>query len=70
MIALTRIALPKSRIRLSAGRNKLSHEAQTLCFLAGANSVFLGEKLLTTENNCMEDDFQLFNALGLILHKN
>lgn len=70
MIALTRIALPKSRIRLSAGRNKLSHEAQTLCFLAGANSVFLGKKLLTTENNCMEDDFQLFNALGLNLHKN
>lgn len=70
MIALTRIALPKSRIRLSAGRNKLSHEVQTLCFLAGANSIFLGEKLLTTENNCIEDDLLLFETLGIKLFKN
>ncbi len=64
-IATTRIVLPKSIIRLAAGRSELSLEAQTLCFLSGANSIFVGDKLLTTpNNNILEDDF-LFNVLGI-----
>ena len=50
MIATARILMPASRVRLSAGRMALSREAQVLCFLAGANSIFYGEKLLTTGN--------------------
>ena len=50
MIATARIIMPKSMVRLSAGRLELSDEAQALCFLAGANSIFMGEKLLTTPN--------------------
>lgn len=65
MIATTRIALPRSKVRLAAGRKQLSREAQALCFFAGANSIFLGEKLLTADNPSVEEDFQLLGALGL-----
>jgi len=66
-IATARIVLPRSRVRLSAGRLSLSEEAQTLCFLAGANSVFLGERLLTTPNPGQDADCRLFERLGLEL---
>src|SRR5205823_1431931 len=56
MCATARILMPKARVRLSAGRRSLSDEAQILCFLAGANSIFYGEKLLTTSNNDAQDD--------------
>ena len=57
--------MPKSYVRLSAGREKMSDELQALCFLAGANSVFYGEKLLTANNSTPEKDDQLFQRLGL-----
>lgn len=66
-IATARILMPTSMVRLSAGRLSLSDEAQALCFLAGANSVFIGEKLLTTPNPLAEDDWRLFERLGLRL---
>ena len=59
MIATARIILPKSRIRLSAGRKNLSKETQILCMISGANSIFYGETLLTTKNNNMEEDKKL-----------
>lgn len=65
MIATARIALPKTKIRLSAGRSSLSKEAQALCFYAGANSIFYGEHLLTTPNPGADEDMQLLNTLGL-----
>lgn len=65
MVAITRIALPKSKVRLSAGRSKLSKEAQALCFFAGANSIFFGDKLLTVENRAEEEDAALLRELGL-----
>ena len=65
IIALARIMMPKSYVRLSAGREKMSDELQALCFLAGANSVFYGEKLLTANNSTPEKDDQLFHRLGL-----
>lgn len=65
MIAITRILMPKSRVRLSAGRHKLSKEAQALCLMAGANSIFYGEKLLTTANNDAAEDLSLLQSLGL-----
>lgn len=65
MIALARIAVPKSRVRLSAGRTGLSDEAQTLCFFAGANSIFYGDKLLTAENPQSSKDQALLQKLGL-----
>ncbi len=65
MIATARIIMPKSRVRLSAGRTEMSATEQALCFLAGANSIFAGEKLLTTPNPSVEDDRALFKALGL-----
>jgi len=65
MCAAARIAMPNARVRLSAGRARLSREAQTLCFLAGANSIFYGEKLLTTANNDADNDRALIAALGL-----
>ena len=55
------------RVRLSAGRNQLSRESQVLCFLAGANSIFFGEKLLTTANVSQDEDTELFAAMGLPL---
>ncbi len=65
MIAAARILMPKSRIRLAAGRERLSTEAQALCFIAGANSIFLGDKLLTTPNAPVSQDQQLFELLGI-----
>ena len=62
MIAVPRIVMPKSRVRLSAGRSEMSAEAQALCFMAGANSIFYGEKLLTTANNDAADDRALIDA--------
>ena len=67
MIATARILMPKSMVRLSAGRLALSDEAHALCFLAGANSVFLGEKLLTTPNPEGDADHRLFEKLGVKL---
>jgi biotin synthase len=65
MCATARILMPQARIRLSAGRTRLSREAQALCFLAGVNSIFYGEKLLTTGNPGMESDRQLLSDLGI-----
>ena len=65
MIATARILIPKARVRLSAGRDSLSREAQMLCFLAGANSVFYGEKLLTTGNPDVDADRALLRDAGL-----
>ena len=67
MIATARILMPTSMVRLSAGRLSLSDEAQALCFLAGANSIFMGEKLLTTPNPDTSADRQLLDKLGLRL---
>ncbi len=64
-IAVARLLMPRSHVRLSAGRQAMSDEMQALCFLAGANSIFYGEKLLTTGNPDMERDRQLFARLGL-----
>jgi biotin synthase len=64
-IAVARIMLPASRVRLSAGRTEMSDETQALCFLAGANSIFYGERLLTTENPMADTDRRLFERLGL-----
>ena len=65
LIATTRIAFPQARVRLSAGRTQTSRELQVLCFLAGANSIFFGEKLLTTPNPDASEDAALFRAMGL-----
>jgi biotin synthase len=65
LIATTRIAFPKARVRLSAGRDRMSPELQALCFLAGANSLFYGDRLLTAANPSTADDAELFAALGL-----
>ncbi len=64
-IAVARILMPRSQVRLSAGREHMSDEMQALCFLAGANSIFYGEKLLTTPNPAAGRDRQLFARLGL-----
>jgi biotin synthase len=64
-IAVARILMPKSRVRLSAGRKDMSDEMQALCFLAGANSLFYGDKLLTTDNPMTNHDQQLFDRLGV-----
>ncbi len=65
MIATARIIMPKAMVRLSAGRVRMSHEEQALCFLAGANSIFAGDKLLTTPNPEVNDDKVMFELLGL-----
>lgn len=65
MIATARILMPESIVRLSAGRSSLSDEAQALCFLAGANSVFFGEKLLTTGNPDVDADRELMSEIGV-----
>jgi biotin synthase len=65
MVAAARIMMPLSRVRLSAGRRELSREAQILCFLAGANSIFYGDKLLTAANNDAGDDLALIEQAGL-----
>ena len=67
LIATARILMPRSYVRLSAGRLSLSEEAQALCFLAGANSVFLGDRLLTTPNPTADVDRALFDKLGIRL---
>lgn len=64
-IAVARILMPKSFVRLSAGREEMSYEMQALCFLSGANSIFYGEKLLTTANPGTNEDMALFERLGL-----
>ncbi len=64
-IAVARVLMPRSHVRLSAGREEMSDELQALCFMAGANSIFYGEKLLTTGNPDVERDQKLFDRLGL-----
>lgn len=66
MIASARITMPKAMVRLSAGRVRFNIPEQALCFLAGANSIFTGDKLLTTPNNDFDADQQMFKLLGLI----
>ena len=65
IIAITRIAIPKAKVRLSAGRTKMSRETQALCYFAGANSIFYGDKLLTTANPRANEDMALLRELGL-----
>ena len=65
LIAATRIALPKARVRLAAGRTRISREGQALCFFAGANSIFYGNKLLTAKNPAADVDVALLRELGL-----
>ena len=64
-IAVARITMPKARVRLSAGRRQMGEAVQAMCFLAGANSIFYGDKLLTTGNPDAEDDRALLAKLGL-----
>jgi biotin synthase len=65
MVAVTRIVMPAAAVRLSAGRLTMSAEGQAMCFLAGANSIFAGDKLLTTPNPAFNEDMELFATLGL-----
>jgi biotin synthase len=65
-IAVARIVMPRSMVRLSAGREQMSDEAQALCFLAGANSIFVGERLLTTRNPGPDADDALLGRLGIV----
>jgi biotin synthase len=69
LIATTRLALPKARVRLSAGRTRLTREGQALCFFAGANSIFYGDKLLTAANPGVDADHALLHELGLGITK-
>ncbi|CAM1373663.1 biotin synthase BioB [Tenacibaculum xiamenense] len=69
MVATTRIVLPNTQVRLSAGRTQMSKEGQALCFFAGANSIFAGNKLLTTPNPAVDEDMKMFENLGLIPQK-
>jgi len=65
LIAVTRLAIPKARVRLAAGRTRLTREGQALCFFAGANSIFYGDKLLTAANPAADADVALLRELGL-----
>jgi biotin synthase len=65
MIATTRMVMPGSVVRLSAGRVQMNKETQAFCFMAGANSIFMGEKLLTTPNPDADEDKKIFEVLGL-----
>ncbi|MGB0880573.1 MAG: biotin synthase BioB [Polaribacter sp.] len=65
MVATTRIVLPETQVRLSAGRTQMSREGQAMCFFAGANSIFAGDKLLTTPNPDVHEDMKMFELLGL-----
>ncbi len=65
MVATTRIVMPETQVRLSAGRTQMSREGQAMCFFAGANSIFAGDKLLTTPNPDVSEDMEMFKALGL-----
>ncbi|NJB36846.1 biotin synthase BioB [Croceivirga sp. JEA036] len=69
MVATTRIVMPKTQVRLSAGRTSMSREGQAMCFFAGANSIFAGDKLLTTPNPDVNEDMEMFKTLGLIPQK-
>ena len=70
MIATARILMPKSKVRLSAGRENLTKEAQILCFQCGANSIFYGDELLTTSNPACETDRKLLSEVGVSFNKN
>ncbi|RZS99575.1 biotin synthase BioB [Aquimarina brevivitae] len=65
MVATTRIVMPQTQVRLSAGRTEMSREGQAMCFFAGANSIFAGDKLLTTPNPDVNEDMEMFKMLGL-----
>lgn len=65
MVATTRIVMPETQVRLSAGRTSMSREGQAMCFFAGANSIFAGDKLLTTPNPDVNEDMKMFEMLGL-----
>jgi biotin synthase-like enzyme len=65
LVSVTRIALPKARVRLAAGRTRISRESQALCFFAGINSIFYGDKLLTAKNPAADVDVGLLRELGL-----
>lgn len=65
MVATARIVMPETQVRLSAGRTNMSREGQAMCFFAGANSIFAGDKLLTTPNPDVNEDMKMFEALGL-----
>ena len=69
MVATTRIVMPETQVRLSAGRMNMSREGQAMCFFAGANSIFAGDKLLTTPNPDVNEDMKMFEMLGLIPQK-
>jgi len=69
MVATARIVLPDSQVRLSAGRTQMSREGQAMCFFAGANSIFAGDKLLTTPNPDINEDMKMFEELGLNTQK-
>ncbi|MBD0831083.1 biotin synthase BioB [Aestuariibaculum sediminum] len=69
MVATTRIVMPETQVRLSAGRTQMTPEGQAMCFFAGANSIFAGDKLLTTPNPDVNDDLELFKLLGLKAQK-
>jgi len=70
LIAVTRIAIPRARVRLAAGRTRLTREGQALCFFAGANSIFYGDKLLTAANPAADADIKLLHQLGLKIEPN
>ncbi|GAA3632480.1 biotin synthase BioB [Flavivirga jejuensis] len=65
MVATTRIVMPETQVRLSAGRTQMSQEGQAMCFFAGANSIFAGDKLLTTPNPDVNEDMKMFELLGM-----
>lgn len=69
MVATTRIVMPETQVRLSAGRTEMSREGQAICFFAGANSIFAGDKLLTTPNPDVNQDMEMFRLLGLTPQK-
>lgn len=69
MVATTRIIMPQTQVRLSAGRTQMSREGQAMCFFAGANSIFAGDKLLTTPNPDVSEDMAMFDKLGLVPQK-
>src|SRR5207247_9173869 len=67
LLAVARTAIPRPRVRLGAGRTRITREGQALCFFAGANSIFFGDKLLTAENPAATADVKLLRELGLNL---
>lgn len=69
MVATTRIVMPETQVRLSAGRTHMSREGQAMCFFAGANSIFAGDKLLTTPNPDVNEDMKMFEMLGMVPQK-